>query len=209
MAPVAVDVIERRRERRRAGGGRVAARRVIRPGQWVTLINICSRAALVESARGCGLARRPRCSCRRRRARASVRGRLDRCYVAALDPMRYRGVFMFDSARSRRRGEGRIASSKCPCGSVRGHLLLTVNRQLQADVPIIRPGIRGTPAHQLAFRLVASPHSPWKRLDAKTSRSLPISRCVAPIAAPVSDAVNPPGCGDLIAATERRNLACL
>ena len=29
-------------------------------------------------------------------ARASVKGRLDRCYVAALEPLRYRGVLMFD-----------------------------------------------------------------------------------------------------------------
>ena len=29
-------------------------------------------------------------------ARSSVKGRLDRCYVAALEPIRYRGVLIFD-----------------------------------------------------------------------------------------------------------------
>jgi hypothetical protein len=60
------------------------------------LININSHAALVESdsrlrpgahtemqLAGCGL-------------RASISGRLDRCYVAALEPIRYRGLVVFD-----------------------------------------------------------------------------------------------------------------
>ena len=50
MAPVAVDLIERRRECRHVGGGPWEAATLIRPGQRVTLINICSRAALLESA---------------------------------------------------------------------------------------------------------------------------------------------------------------
>ena len=29
-------------------------------------------------------------------ARASIAGRLDRCYVAALEPIRYRGVVLFE-----------------------------------------------------------------------------------------------------------------
>ena len=50
MAPVAIDLIERRRERRRPGGGtRWRPQAVLRPGQPVTLLNISSRAALVES----------------------------------------------------------------------------------------------------------------------------------------------------------------
>jgi hypothetical protein len=30
--------------------------------------------------------------------RASIKGRLDRCYVAALEPLRYRGVVLFEHA---------------------------------------------------------------------------------------------------------------
>lgn len=97
MAPVAVDLIERRRECRRAGGGtRWHARAVLRPGQPVTVINICSRAALIES----GARLRPGAQSEIRLsgagACAHVKGRLDRCYVTALEPLRYRGVLMFE-----------------------------------------------------------------------------------------------------------------
>jgi hypothetical protein len=30
--------------------------------------------------------------------RASIKGRLDRCYVSALEPLRYRGVLLFDQS---------------------------------------------------------------------------------------------------------------
>ena len=96
MAPVAVDLIERRRDHRLCGGGRWQCAAVIRPGQRVTLINICSRAALVES----GTRLRPGAHTEMQLAghagRVSVKGRLDRCYVAALEPLRYRGVLMFE-----------------------------------------------------------------------------------------------------------------
>jgi hypothetical protein len=69
---------------------------VIRPGQAVTIINICSRAALVES----GARLRPGAQTEMQLAgggvRVSVKGRLDRCYVAALEPIRYRGVLIFE-----------------------------------------------------------------------------------------------------------------
>ncbi len=96
MAPVAADAIERRLERRCSGGGRWRTGAVLRPGQPITLINISRRAALVESAARL----RPGAITEMQLAgagrRQSVKGRLDRCFVWALDPLRYRGVLMFD-----------------------------------------------------------------------------------------------------------------
>jgi hypothetical protein len=97
MAPVALDLIERRRERRRAGGGpRWRVHAVLRPGQPVTLLNISSRAALVESGARLRPGAHTELQLAAPGARASVRGRLERCHVAALAPLRYRGVLMFE-----------------------------------------------------------------------------------------------------------------
>ena len=97
MAAVALEVIERRHERRVAGGGpRFSAGAVLRPGQAVIVVNICSRGALVESGARlrpgvhtelhlCGKATRTR-----------VKGRVERCQVVRLDPVRYHGVIVFD-----------------------------------------------------------------------------------------------------------------
>jgi hypothetical protein len=97
MAPVTIDPVERRRERRSSGGGaRWRAHAVLRPGQPVILLNINSRAALVESAARLRPGARTEVQLAGAQSRASVGGRLDRCYVAAIEPMRYRGVFVFD-----------------------------------------------------------------------------------------------------------------
>jgi len=96
MAPIAVDLSERRRECRHAGGGRWRPATLIRPGQRVTVINICSRAALLESAARLRPGAQTEMQLAAADARFSVRGRLDRCYVAALEPIRYRGVLVFD-----------------------------------------------------------------------------------------------------------------
>jgi hypothetical protein len=69
---------------------------VLRPGQSVVLVNVTSRAALIES-----LARlRPGASTElqltRNLERLAIKGRLDRCFVAALEPLRYRGVLLFE-----------------------------------------------------------------------------------------------------------------
>jgi hypothetical protein len=60
------------------------------------LLNINSRAALVES----DARLRPGAVTELQLAlidgRASIRGRLDRCYVAALEPLRYRGLLIFE-----------------------------------------------------------------------------------------------------------------
>jgi hypothetical protein len=97
MAPVAIDRVERRRERRCGGGGRRWQQDgVLRPGQPITLINICSRAALVESPARLRPGAHTELQVAGPARRESVKGRLDRCYVSALEPLRYRGVLMFD-----------------------------------------------------------------------------------------------------------------
>ena len=97
MASVAAGVIERRRECRRAGGGpRWQPHAIIRPGQAVTVINICSRAALVESPARLRPGAHTEMQLAGAGARTSIKGRLDRCHVAALEPLRYRGVLFFE-----------------------------------------------------------------------------------------------------------------
>ena len=97
MAPVAIDLIERRRERRTAGAGpRWRTHAVLRPGQPVTLLNISSRAALLESAARLRPGARTEVQLTGSHVRASVVGRLERCHVVSLEPIRYRGVLMFD-----------------------------------------------------------------------------------------------------------------
>ena len=97
MAPLAIDPVERRRERRSSGGGaRWRADALLRPGQPVILLNISSRAALVESASRLRPGARTEVQLAGPQSRASVGGRLDRCYVAAIEPIRYRGVLVFD-----------------------------------------------------------------------------------------------------------------
>jgi hypothetical protein len=97
MASLAIDLIERRCERRAAGAGpHWQARAILRPGQPVTLLNISSRAALVESAARLRPGAHTEVRLAGSQVRASIGGRLDRCYVAALEPIRYRGVLVFD-----------------------------------------------------------------------------------------------------------------
>jgi hypothetical protein len=97
MASLVIDLIERRRERRTTGAGpHWQAGAILRPGQPVTLLNISSRAALVESAARLRPGAHTEMKLAGSHARASIAGRLDRCYVAALEPIRYRGVLVFD-----------------------------------------------------------------------------------------------------------------
>ncbi len=92
-----VNGIERRRERRQSGGGeRWRALAVLRPGRAITLLNITSRAALVESAARLRPGAHAEIQLAAPGSRTSVRGRLDRCQVVALEPIRYRAVMMFE-----------------------------------------------------------------------------------------------------------------
>ena len=97
MASLVIDLIERRRERRTTGAGpHWQASATLRPGQPVTLLNISSRAALVESDARLRPGAHTEVRLAGSQVRASIGGRLDRCYVAALEPIRYRGVLVFD-----------------------------------------------------------------------------------------------------------------
>ena len=96
MATLAVPHERRSEPRRSAGSARCRPEALLRPGQAVRLLNITSRAALVES----DARLRPGAVTELQLAvgdgRARVRGRLDRCYVAALEPLRYRGLLVFE-----------------------------------------------------------------------------------------------------------------
>ena len=90
---------DRRAEQRVAGERlRWRANAVLRPGQPVVLLNISSRAALVESDARLrpGAHTELQLHASAGDARTTIRGRLDRCHVAALEPLRYRGVLIFD-----------------------------------------------------------------------------------------------------------------
>lgn len=97
MASVTVD-LERREERRRPGGTvRWHSHAVLRPGQHVTIINITSRGALVESDARLRPGANTEMQLAGPQTRTSVKVKLDRCWVTALDPLRYRGVVLFES----------------------------------------------------------------------------------------------------------------
>lgn len=96
MAAIA-DPCERRSERRRSAGSVCCvAEAVLRPGQPVLLVNITSRAALVESEARLRPGACTELQLAVRGRRTSIRGRLDRCHVSTLEPLRYRGVLLFD-----------------------------------------------------------------------------------------------------------------
>lgn len=88
---------ERRSERRRNAPS-VLCRpdAVLRPGQPVMLVNINSRAALVESDARLRPGAHTELQLAMQGRRTSIKGRLERCHVAALDPLRYRGVLLFE-----------------------------------------------------------------------------------------------------------------
>jgi hypothetical protein len=97
MDRIESDAADRRREGRSVGGGRRwRDRAVLRPGLSVILLNINTRAALVESDARLRPGAHTEMQLAGADCRASIRGRLDRCYVSALEPLRYRGVVFFD-----------------------------------------------------------------------------------------------------------------
>jgi hypothetical protein len=97
MASLVCEATERRHECRMAGGGpRYGAVAVLRPGQPVVLVNISSRAALVESGSRLRPGVRTELQMAGHDTRTRVTGHLDRCRVVGLDPLRYHGVIVFD-----------------------------------------------------------------------------------------------------------------
>jgi hypothetical protein len=87
---------ERRSERRRSARGVCLPDAVLRPGQSVVLVNISSRAALVESAARLRPGAQTELQLAIHGRRTNIRGQLNRCHVSALDPLRYRGVLVFE-----------------------------------------------------------------------------------------------------------------
>ena len=96
MAPVAIQG-ERRSERRRSARSVwCLPDAVLRPGQTVLLVNINSRAALVESDARLRPGAQTEMQLAMHGRRTSIKGRLDRCHVSTLEPLRYRGVLVFE-----------------------------------------------------------------------------------------------------------------
>ena len=88
---------ERRTERRWSARSVLSvADAVLRPGQSVLLVNINSRAALVESEARLRPGAHTELQLAMQGRRTSIKGRLDRCHVSALAPLRYRGVLVFE-----------------------------------------------------------------------------------------------------------------
>jgi len=97
MASVATAVNERRHGLRVGGGGqRFGAGAVLRPGQAVVLVNISRGGALVDSGARMRPGARTELLLCGSDTRVKVQGRVDRCHVARLDPVRYHGVIVFD-----------------------------------------------------------------------------------------------------------------
>ena len=93
----AITNTERRRERRRTACSLLCLPdAVLRPGQTVVLVNMTSRAALVESDARLRPGALTELQLAMRGRRTNIRGRLDRCHVCALEPLRYRGVLVFE-----------------------------------------------------------------------------------------------------------------
>ena len=88
---------DRRTEQRLAAEGlRWRPNAVLRPGQVVVVLNMNSRAALVESDARLRPGAHTELQLLDGGGRTTIRGQLERCHVAALEPLRYRGVLIFD-----------------------------------------------------------------------------------------------------------------
>lgn len=98
MASVAIAAERRRDQRIEPAQTWWRPDAVLRPGQSVRLLNICPCGALVESGAQLRPGARADLQLARLKARHTIRGRLERCHVAALDPLRYRGVIVFDES---------------------------------------------------------------------------------------------------------------
>jgi hypothetical protein len=96
MAAVANQRERRTEQRRSARSALCIADAVLRPGQAVVLVNINSRAALVESHMRLRPGAHTELQLAMQGRRTSIKGQLDRCHVSTLDPLRYRGVLVFE-----------------------------------------------------------------------------------------------------------------
>ena len=102
MAPLAASLVERRAARRDAiADTRWDAQAILRPGVSVRLLNISTQAVLLESSRWLRPGTRTELQLAAGSVRTSVPARLDRRYVVGLEPLRYRGVLIFDTPLAR------------------------------------------------------------------------------------------------------------
>lgn len=106
MAPVAAEVERRRDHRLVPGPTSWRPDAVLRPGQTVVLLNISRCGALVESGARLRPGARTELQLASVTGRRTIRGRLQRCRVAHLDPVRYQGVVVFDESEDL--GEARV-----------------------------------------------------------------------------------------------------
>lgn len=98
MVSVATAIERRRDHRIEPARTSWRADAVLRPGQSVRLLNVSRCGALVESSARLRPGVRTELQVVGPGARQTIRGRLERCHVAALDPLRYRGVIVFDES---------------------------------------------------------------------------------------------------------------
>lgn len=70
---------------------------LLRPGQEVILVNVSPGGALVESPTRLAPGARTELQLFGR-SRCSVRGRLERCRVSGLEPLRYEGAIVFEAS---------------------------------------------------------------------------------------------------------------
>jgi hypothetical protein len=68
---------------------------LLRPGREVVLVNLSRGGALIESTNRMHPGARTELQLLGD-ARRTIRGRIDRCRVTALDPVRYQGAIVFD-----------------------------------------------------------------------------------------------------------------
>jgi len=114
MAPVGGPTSERRAEVRVAAcGRRWRPDAVLRPGQPVVVVNINSRAALVESDARLRPGAQTELHLSGRGERTAIKGHLDRCHVSALEPLRYRGLVVFDHLMPLEVAGGESVGTEC------------------------------------------------------------------------------------------------
>ena len=98
MAAVAPDAERRRCARFPCETTAWHARAIVRPGQDVVVVNIGAHGALVESSGRLRPGLRTAVQLVGRSEKSEVLGRIDRCEVVGLAPIRYRAVIAFDEA---------------------------------------------------------------------------------------------------------------
>jgi len=97
MAAVGTAPLERRRTIRLSPAVTPwRAEAVLRPGRPVVVLNLSNRGALVESDARLRPGTRTELQLAGVASRRSVRARVERCHIATLEPLCYRGAILFE-----------------------------------------------------------------------------------------------------------------